>query len=86
MKVVDLFGVGVPVAAVGFKALSELVKDGVNGMVFNDGEELGDRLVCLFDESKEGAELSVLKKGAEREEGRRWDGEWDRVAAPVFGL
>ncbi|RPB20948.1 hypothetical protein L211DRAFT_828760 [Terfezia boudieri ATCC MYA-4762] len=86
MKVVDLFGAGVPVAAVGFKALGELVKDGVNGVVFKDGEELGERLVGLFDESKGGRELSLLKEGAGEEGGRRWDGEWGRVARPVFGL
>ena len=86
MKVVDLFGAGVPVAAVGFKALGELVKDGVNGVVFHDGEELGERLVGLFDEAKCGRELGVLKEGAGREGERRWDEEWDRVTRPVFGL
>lgn len=48
MKVVDLFGVGVPVAAFGFMALRELVKDGENGVVFKDGEGLGDALVVSF--------------------------------------
>ncbi|KAF8421497.1 glycosyl transferases group 1-domain-containing protein [Tirmania nivea] len=86
MKVVDLFGAGVPVAAVEFKALSELVKDGVNGVVFKDGEELGQRLISLFNDSKGGRELAVLKEGAEKEGGRRWDGEWDGIAGPVFRL
>jgi len=45
MKVVDLFGAGVPVAAFEYLAISELVKDGVNGIVFKTGEELGDVLV-----------------------------------------
>lgn len=44
MKIVDLFGVGVPVAAYGFVALGELVKDGENGVVFRDGEGLGEAL------------------------------------------
>lgn len=44
MKIVDLFGVGVPVAAYGFVALGELVKDGENGVVFRDGDGLGEAL------------------------------------------
>lgn len=86
MKVVDLFGVGVPVAAVEFPALGELVQQGVNGVVFKTGEELGDVLIRLF--AGEGGELAKLKEGAlrEGEEERRWDAEWDRVARPVFGL
>ena len=42
MKVVDMFGCGLPVAAIQYNCLDELVKDGVNGVVFKDGEELGD--------------------------------------------
>ena len=49
MKVVDLFGVGVPVAAFEFLAIGELVKDGVNGVIFKDGIDLGEALkVCGF--------------------------------------
>jgi hypothetical protein len=35
-----MFGCGLPVAAKGFPALPELVKDGINGMIFNTSEEL----------------------------------------------
>ncbi|KAJ6261510.1 hypothetical protein Dda_4180 [Drechslerella dactyloides] len=86
MKVVDMFGVGVPVAAVRFEAIGELVKDGGNGVVFDavgkdGGEELGEILVRLFGDSNE---LEVLKEGAMREVETRWEGEWERVARPVF--
>ena len=86
MKVVDLFGVGVPVAAVGFPALPELVKHKVNGVVFKDGEELGALLLHLFTESNGLEQLRKLKDGAVKEGERRWDDEWERIAAPVFGL
>ena len=86
MKVVDLFGVGVPVAAVGFYALPELVKHKVNGVVFKDGEELGAMLLHLFTDNNGLEELRKLKEGAVKEGERRWDDEWDRIAAPVFGL
>ncbi|KAK6354628.1 mannosyltransferase [Orbilia brochopaga] len=85
MKVVDMFGVGVPVAAVRFEAIGELVRDGGNGVVFDarggSGEELGEILIRLFGDSNE---LEVLKEGAMREVERRWEGEWDSVARRVF--
>jgi beta-1,4-mannosyltransferase len=43
-EVVDMFGCGLPVAAKGFPALPELVKDGINGMIFNTPEELADHV------------------------------------------
>ena len=73
--------VGVPVAAVEFEAIGELVKDGKNGLLFradpgsenaasedNKGRELGEILVRLFSGSDR--ELAELKKGAMAEASR----------------
>jgi len=48
MKIVDMFGCGLPVCALNFKCLHELVKDRLNGRVFSDSEELVDRFEELL--------------------------------------
>ena len=45
MKVVDMFGCGVPVLARGFEAIGELVKSGENGEIWQSGEELGELII-----------------------------------------
>ncbi|KAF8253792.1 hypothetical protein K440DRAFT_144037 [Wilcoxina mikolae CBS 423.85] len=85
MKVVDLFGVGVPVAAVRFACVGELVKEGENGVTFETVDDLAGTLVRLFD-PRNTKELETLKAGAMRETLERWDDNWDKIAAPVFGL
>lgn len=86
MKVVDMFGAGLPVAAYcAFESFSELVKEGQNGCGFETPAELTDILQRLFSEKGQD-ELAMLKKGAIQEGSLRWDEEWDRVMAPVIGL
>lgn len=86
MKVVDMFGAGLPVVAYSkFESFSELVKEGVNGCGFETAAEL----LVLFKRllAGDGAEeLETLKKGAIKEGSLRWNEEWDRVVAPIVGL
>lgn len=48
MKVLDMFGAGIPVCAVEFPTLSELVKHGVNGVIFKTSEDLSDHVIRLL--------------------------------------
>jgi beta-1,4-mannosyltransferase len=85
MKVVDMFGAGLPVAGWNkFAAWPELVTEHTNGRGFGSSEELADILRDLFDPSSE--QLSRLRDGARRESQRRWSSEWDPVAGKLFGL
>ena len=86
MKVVDMFGAGLPVAAyAGYESFGELVREGVNGVGFETSEELAGVLGRLLSEGGEG-ELGRLRRGAVEEGGRRWDGEWDGRVGRVLGL
>ena len=85
MKVVDMFGAGLPVAGWGdFEAWPELVQDGKNGRSFAHAQGLQAILMDLF--GSKGTELRSLREGAIREGARRWDDEWDPIAGRLFGL
>ena len=85
MKVVDMFGAGLPVIGWGkFEAWPELVKQGVNGLGFQSEEELALQLEAFFD--KDTRLRETLKQGALKESGHRWDDEWDAVGGKLFKL
>lgn len=85
MKVVDMFGTGLPVLGWSkFEAWSELVHEGENGCGFDSA----DRLSELFEEllGSDGSRLERLRHGALEESKRRWDDEWMPTAGKLFRL
>ncbi|KAM9933969.1 hypothetical protein OXX80_006430 [Metschnikowia pulcherrima] len=86
MKIVDFFGVGVPVVTLSFPAIGESVKDGVNGLVVKESEngaiteELYDSIATALGDK---TLLATLKKGAMAESEMRWNENWIKVLAPV---
>ena len=86
MKVLDLFGCEVPVLALNFQCLSELVQDGVNGRVFESSAELAEQLESslkpIGDSSMDGDTLARFSKQLH---GRiRWSENWKKNALPVI--
>lgn len=85
MKVVDMFGAGLPVLGWGnFAAWPELVKEGINGRGFSSAEEMAAILCELFIPGN--PQLARLRKGALKESERRWDDEWSPVACKIFQI
>lgn len=83
MKVVDMFGAGLPVLGWGgFESWAELVHEGRNGLGFTSSQRLEENLKTLF--SKDDKTLRRLKNGAIEEGKRRWDDEWDPVGRKLF--
>lgn len=86
MKVVDMFGCGLPVCAVSYSCIEELVKVEKNGLLFSSSSELADELLMLFkgfpDECNA---LKSLRNGAlEMGSSARWATEWEKNAKPLI--
>mmetsp|Transcript_61631 Transcript_61631/g.115237 ORF Transcript_61631/g.115237 Transcript_61631/m.115237 type:complete len:472 (+) Transcript_61631:102-1517(+) len=83
MKVVDMFGAGLPVCARSFAALPELVRHGENGFAFDSTEELAMSLAHALG-AVPCSTLPVLKSAAGESKLNAWDENWDATAWPVF--
>lgn len=86
MKVVDMFGCGLPVCAVSFSCIEELVKVGENGLLFSSSSELADQLMMLFKGFPDKSDaLRALQDGALASgSSSRWSTEWETHALPVI--
>lgn len=94
MKVVDMFGAGLPVCALDFPTLSELVVQDHNGLIFRSHRELSDQLlkvifntVVLEDNNinrigEQGSQfLAQLRKSLQHFES--WNTNWNREVKPI---
>lgn len=81
MKVLDMFGCQVPVCAIGFDCLHELVKDEVNGTIFQDGNELANQLFDLLTGYPDDDALNRLEVYRRNIRGlTRWKENWEECA------
>lgn len=80
MKVLDMFGCEVPVCAINFACLDELVQDGQNGRIFVSSDDLCSQLLCLLkpercqNDGKLGGDLRVYRENIRRI--GRWKDNW----------
>jgi beta-1,4-mannosyltransferase len=86
MKVVDLFGAGVPVCALDYGAcLAERVRHGENGLLFSTARQLADVLFDLFETFPVGSSLlDRLRAGARRAARPTWEEGWANEARAVI--
>jgi beta-1,4-mannosyltransferase len=86
MKVVDLFGAGVPVCALDYGAcLAERVRHGDNGLLFSTARQLADVLFDLFETFSAGSSLlDRLRSGARRAARPTWEEGWAAEAGPML--
>jgi len=88
MKVVDMFGCGLPVCAINFKCLSELVIDGENGFIFENSKELSDQLKMWFEKFPNNFSLintkEIFTRNLKEFQSLRWKENWKKNAWPVL--
>ncbi|KAK9502969.1 hypothetical protein O3M35_011641 [Rhynocoris fuscipes] len=83
MKVVDMFGCGLPVLAHDFKCVGELVRHGENGLIFKDANELFTQLIDWFSDFPE-KEHTQFQKHIKTFQSLRWHQNWVQQALPIF--
>ncbi|XP_024128242.1 chitobiosyldiphosphodolichol beta-mannosyltransferase [Oryzias melastigma] len=85
MKVVDMFGCCLPVCAIHFRCLHELVKHEENGLIFRDSAELAEQLKSLLSEfPRPDGRLGAFRRNLRTSRGQRWDENWDQNVLPLI--
>ncbi|XP_069021679.1 chitobiosyldiphosphodolichol beta-mannosyltransferase [Embiotoca jacksoni] len=85
MKVVDMFGCCLPVCAVHFSCLHELVKHEENGLIFRDSAELAEQLKSLLSEfPRSDGRLAAFRRNLRTSRGQRWNDNWDQNVLPLI--
>lgn len=91
-----MFGAGLPVCALSYPCIQELVSPQRNGLLFSTPEELAQQLLDLFrgfpggsEAGQQGAEgggglLAKLRRGAQASGAVRWHDSWQQVVLPLL--
>lgn len=76
MKILDFFGCGVPTISVNFRTISELVHDGINGLILKENTklELSEKLIEVLTNKND--IYNVIKLGALIESKNTFDDNW----------
>ncbi len=82
-----MFGAGLPVCAVAFGCLDELVHHEKNGLVFTTSTQLATQLEFLlegFPNQPSGKRLDTLREGVRAFQKIRWHDNWVEHAWPLI--
>ena len=74
MKVADMMGAGLPVIALRFAAIGELIDDGKNGFLFESASELAE-IVCGFISGNRKCQATKLET---------WREHWSKTVGPII--
>ncbi|NXD31889.1 ALG1 mannosyltransferase, partial [Spelaeornis formosus] len=86
MKVVDMFGCCLPVCAIHFECLHELVRHNENGLIFRDSQELAEQLKMLFlDFPTPEGKLQRFRENLRASRQPRWEQSWEQTVLPLLG-
>lgn len=86
MKVVDMYGSGLPVCAVKFDCIAELIDDGETGLLFNDSNQLSQQLQSLlYQYPTNTQQIDQFRDNVQHKhgQGKRWQYNWSTVALPL---
>jgi beta-1,4-mannosyltransferase len=88
MKILDMFGSGLPVCALDYGgAIGELVRDRENGFLFRSAEGLAELLLSCFEAfPKQTPKLAAVRANVAAERAVDWRSNWNRVARPIFTI
>jgi beta-1,4-mannosyltransferase len=86
MKILDMFGAGLPVCAFDYGAcIRELVRHEETGLLFSGAEQLAQQLVLLFaTHPKETPLLAQLRQQVAEARQERWEDAWKSAALPLL--
>ncbi|KAL5238002.1 hypothetical protein ACI65C_005412 [Semiaphis heraclei] len=86
MKVIDMYGVGLPVCAYDFKCLNELVRHNENGLVFSNENQLALHIMTWFKNfpSEICEKQSRFCKEIDKFRVVDWHTNWMKNAYPIF--
>ncbi|KAG1695307.1 Chitobiosyldiphosphodolichol beta-mannosyltransferase [Nymphon striatum] len=78
MKVVDMFGCRLPVCAIDFSCISELVKHNENGLIFKNSDELYHHLILLLNEFPQKTKLNQFRENLKSFQEVKWHKSWKK--------
>eukprot|EP01125_Pyxidicula_operculata_P022497 TRINITY_DN921_c2_g1_i3.p1 TRINITY_DN921_c2_g1~~TRINITY_DN921_c2_g1_i3.p1 ORF type:complete len:325 (+),score=74.82 TRINITY_DN921_c2_g1_i3:409-1383(+) len=84
MKVVDMYGCGLPVCAIDYPAISELVEKDKTGLIFKDSKELCKQLKYLIEGHPESRRLQEMRENIKKYQNVGWTSLWEKKALKTF--